>query len=249
MKNIKQFQNAVCHEKKLKDHIDRLIQSNESTGDKLNVFFSGALSSFLTTIMALFLDDTVVLKSLLIRIPIIIGVFLGLWVVIAKWLSPIIMTFFEQRKLTTKVKQPDKEIVDYFNSAIVLSSLEIKDAVAIVTDENQDADCRRINAVLVTSEYIACINFITKNVEERLIRFLEQREIKSQSIYINEYSAMLVFDILYKAGEALLDKKVKIKDIVTSELIVSDLNDAIERFREYRNSFKSSRFMFESENH
>lgn len=144
MKNIKQFQNTVCHEKKLQEHIDRLIQSNQEASDKLNVFFSGVLSSFLSTLMALVLEQTIIWEILLIRIPLVLAIFLILWFVIAKWVSPAVVTFCEQRKITAKTKQPDQQVVDYFNSAIVLSTLEIKDAVAIVVDDEQDADCRRI---------------------------------------------------------------------------------------------------------
>ena len=247
MKNIKQFQNTVCHEKKLKDHIDRLIQSNQAASDKLNVFFSGALSSFLTTTMAVFLDDVEALENILIRIPIILIVFLALWFVIAKWLSPIIMTYCNQRKPTTKTKKLDKEIVDFFNSAIVLSSLEIKDATAIATDSNQELDCRRINAVLVASEYITCVNYIIKNVEKRLIRFSKQEEAKNQSLYINEYCAMLVFEVLYRAGKDLTNLINGVQSIVDSNLIVSDLNNAIKRFHEYRANLKSKCFLYGDE--
>lgn len=247
MKNIKQFQNTVCHEKKLKDHIDRLIQSNQETSDKLNVFFSGALSSFLTTIMALMLDETIIWKTLLIKVPIVLVTFLVLWFVIAKWLSPVIVAFCEQRKITTKTKQPDQQIVDYFNSSIVLSSLEIKDAVAIVVDPNQDVDCRKINAILVISEYIKCINFIIKNVEAKHIRFSSEEKTKNQTQYINEYCATFVFETLYKAGKDLVSDSNDLKRVARSALIVSDLKDTISRFRDYRKKLDSNLFVYGNE--
>jgi len=247
MKNIKQFQNTVCHEKKLQDHIDRLIQSNQEAGDKLNVFFSGALSSFLTSLMALALDQTIIWETLLIRIFIVLAAFLILWLVIAKWLSPAIIIFCEQRKITTKTKQPDQQVVDYFNSSIVLSSLEIKDAVAIVVDDKQDADCKKINAILVTSEYAKCINYIIKNVEAKHIRYLAEGEMKNQTQYINEYCVTFVFETLYKAGNALMSENNNLKRVTGSELIVSDLNDTIERFREYRKNLNSKLFVYENE--
>lgn len=247
MKNIKQFQNTVCHEKKLKDHVDRLIQSNQEANDKLNVFFSGALSSFLTTLMALMLDQTVIWETMPIRILIVLGAFLILWLVIAKWLSPAIITFCEQRKITTKTKQSDQQVVDYFNSSIVLSSLEIKDAVAIVVDDKQDADCRKINAILVASEYTKCINFIIKNVNANHIRFSSQEKSKNQTQYINEYCATFVFETLYNAGEALVSKNNGLKCVTGSDFIVSDLNDTIDRFRDYRKKLNSKFFVYENE--
>lgn len=247
MKNIKQFQNTVCHEKKLQDHIDRLIQSNQEASDKLNVFFSGALSSFLATLMALVLEQTIIWETLLIRIPIVLAAFLILWFVIAKWVSPAVVTFCEQRKITTKTMQPDQQIVDYFNSSIVLSSLEIKDAVAIVADDKQDADCRKVNAILVTSEYIKCINYIIKNVEARHIRYLTEEKTKNQTQYINEYCVTFVFETLYKAGAALMSENNDLKRVTGSDLIVSDLNDTIERFRDYRKELNSKLFVYENE--
>jgi len=247
MKNIKQFQNTVCHEKKLKEHIDRLIQSNQEASDKLNVFFSGALSSFLTTLMALMLEQTIIWETLLIRIPIVLAAFLLLWFVIAKWLSPAIIIFCEQRKITTKTKQPDQQVVDYFNSSIVLSSLEIKDAVAIVVDEKQDTDCRKINAILVTSEYTKCINYIIKNVEPKHIRYLTEEKTKKQTKYINEYCVTFVFETLYKAGDALVSENNDLKSVTGSDLIVSDLNDTIAKFRDYRKKLNSKLFVYGNE--
>lgn len=247
MKNIKQFQNTVCHEKKLKDHIDRLIQSNQEAGDKLNIFFSGAFSSFLTTIMALMLEQVIIWKTLLIRIPTVLATFFILWFVIAKWLSPAIITFCEQRKSTTKTKQPDQQIVDYFNSSIVLSSLEIKEAVSIVVDINQDADCRKINAILVISEYTKCVDYIIKNVEAKHIRFLSEEKTKNQMQYINEYYATFVFETIYRAGEKLTSYENELKRIAGSDLIASDLRDATCRFRDYREKFALKLFMYENE--
>lgn len=247
MKNIKQFQNTVCHEKKLQDHIDRLIQSNQEASDKLNVFFSGVLSSFLSTLMALVLEQTIIWEILLIRIPLVLAIFLILWFVIAKWVSPAVVTFCEQRKITTKTKQPDQQVVDYFNSSIVLSSLEIKDAVAIVVDGNQDADCRRINAILVTSEYAKCINYIIKNVEAKHIRYSTEGKTKKQTKYINEYCVTFVFETLYKAGDALVSENNDLKCVTGSDLIVSDLNDTIVRFRDYRKRLNSKLFVYENE--
>jgi len=247
MKNIKQFQKTVCHEKKLQEHIDRLIQSNQEASDKLNVFFSGVLSSFLSTLMALVLEQTIIWEILLIRIPLVLAIFLILWFVIAKWVSPAIVTFCEQRKITAKTKQPDQQVVDYFNSAIVLSTLEIKDAVAIVVDDEQDADCRRINAILVTSEYTKCINYIIKNVDAKHIRYRTEEKTKKQTKYINEYCVTFVFETLYKAGNSLVSKDNGLQCVTDSELIVSDLNDTIKRFSDYRKKLNSELFVYENE--
>ena len=97
MKNIKHFQSIICNEQQLKNHIDRLIQSNQEANDKLNIFFSGTLSSFLTNVLTLILENTIIWERSVIRIVVIILAFLLFWLAIAK-IPRSIAAFFEQRK-------------------------------------------------------------------------------------------------------------------------------------------------------
>ena len=137
MKNIKHFQSIICNEQQLKNHIDRLIQSNQEANDKLNIFFSGTLSSFLTNVLTLILENTIIWERSVIRIVVIILAFLLFWLAIAK-IPRSIAAFFEQRKKTTEIRKPDQQIIDYFNLSIVLSALEIKDAIEIIEDYTQE---------------------------------------------------------------------------------------------------------------
>lgn len=245
MKNIKHFQSIICNEQQLKNHIDRLIQSNKEANDKLNIFFSGALSSFLTNVLTLIFENTIIWERSVIRIGVIVVAFLLFWLAIAK-IPRSIVTFFEQRKKTTEIRKPDQQIIDYFNLSIVLSALEIKDAIEIIEDYTQEFNCRKASAILAASEYMKCIDFIIENIQKKHIRFVDDKIEKHKMQYINEYNASLVFEMLYKSGEALTAKKSIIRQIVSSELIISDLTETVDKFHEYRMQLGSNVFMYEN---
>lgn len=61
------------------------------------------------------------------------------------------------------------------------------------------------------------------------------------------YCATFVFETLYNAGEALVSKNNGLKCVTGSDFIVSDLNDTIDRFRDYRKKLNSKFFVYENE--
>lgn len=61
------------------------------------------------------------------------------------------------------------------------------------------------------------------------------------------YCATFVFEPLYNAGEALVSKNNGLKCVTGSDFIVSDLNDTIDRFRDYRKKLNSKFFVYENE--
>ncbi len=245
MKNIKQFQNTVCQDEKLNAHINKLIKTTEANNDTISVFFSGVLSSFISGLLALLLDEE--FKYPWIRIVSVIAVFIGVWVFLAKVGVPKYKKWAEKRRYTNIENLSKQEVVTTFNSLVTLSAIEINDALLVMEDKNQNESCREINEVIIVSEYIKCVNYVICNVNKKHIRTNREQEKKQVGDFINQYQLSLVYRLLYNSGLRLTNVTSELPiDCEDKAMLQYDLGAAIESFRKHRNEFGIPSLIFEN---
>ena len=231
MKNIKQFQNAICKRNKLNEHVNQLVQAVKGNNDTISVMFSGILSSFLSSVVSMTLDDTIDYPW--VRIVIVLAAFFIIWYILTKWIMPWFDKMKKQRRETNIEELTKQEVVSYFNSTIILTAIEIEDAINIMGDAGQDLSCRKTNAVIIVSEYVKCINYLINNVRKSHIRTYAEKDVKNVENYINQYLLAYVFEMLYGAGDKLkcyFDTFQKNENVL---LIKNDLHKAIGDFDKY----------------
>ncbi len=244
MKNIKQFQNNICRDQHQNEQVDKMIEAVKSSNDSLTVLFSGVLSSFFSTLIALFLEDTI--KHTVPRVLIIVACFGVIWFVGGKWVVPFFNKMIVQRKSTSIDELSKQEVVNFFNTSITLSAIEISDAINIMKDEKQEKTCRKINEVIIVTEYVKCINYIVEHVKKQHIRTLPERTDKLMGNYINQYVLTLVYKILFESGKEIdkyLDRIAVENESIS--LIKHDLNEALNSFDTHRLSFGINELLFE----
>ncbi len=245
MKNIKQFQNTVCQDEKLNTHINKLIKTTEGNNDTISVFFSGILSSFLSGLFAMMLEDQV--KYPWVRILSVIALFIGVWIFLVKVGVPQYKKWADNRRPTDIDNLSKQEVVTTFNSSVTMSAIEINDALPIMEDDKQNKSCREINEVIIVSEYIKCVNYVVDNVNKKHIRTHEEQEKKQASAFINQYQLSLVYKLLYNSG-GRLEKVIKELPINCEDrdMLQYDLDQAINRFQKHRQEFGISSLIFEN---
>ncbi len=242
MKNIKRFQNTVCQEEKLNNHVEKLIQTVKSNNDSVSALFSGILSSFVSDLLFNTLQSTIPI----VRTVIVIAAFFVSWYVFAKWLVPNITNWLEQRRVSNIDELSKQEVVGAFNSAITLSAIEINDAINIMKHEEHDKACKKINAIIIVNEYIKCINYVVNNVNKKHIRLYNEKADKLPCNYINYYSLVLVYKLLYDSGIQLKEYFYSINHPKENILlIIYDLDDVIKTFFEHIQNIGVSDLVFE----
>lgn len=187
MKNIKQFQNGICQDQTMDAHIQKLIKTVEKNDDNLDVFFSGMISSYFSTLLSMILVNSDWVDKVWIRVVAVFAVFALTWLIVSKFVLPLIKRLKSASRVTYTAGLPSSEIIDFFRSRIVLTTLELKDALSIVTDTTQDSVCRKSSALIATLEYAKCINYISANVKNEHIRIEGQKEQKLAQNYCNIY--------------------------------------------------------------
>lgn len=250
MKNIKKFQNSICNNQNLHYHIDKLIKAIENNNNNITVFFSGTISSLISTIISMMLVKTSWVGNVLVNIIIVVVFFIATWIIVAKWGFPLISKWSAQRRTTVIQNAQITEVISYFNTSIVLSALEIEDSISIVKNEGEKTKCREINSVVGVFEFAKCINYICNNIKPVHIRCISEKTDKLMCNYINQYTLTLVYRILYNAGENLIEYFNKNKSLVEDvDLILYDLEQASEKFLKHREELGIEGLLFENTQH
>lgn len=230
MKNLVRYQGEIWRNRTIENEFEKLTCKLDKTNSGTADFFSGILSSFVSTLLTMILISNQWVSNALLLIIVAVGVFIGLWLVISKLIMPLLEEWREQRKATLLSEADDNVVVNYFNTYISYSVLEMNEVVTVLSG-TADNDCKIMNIVLTTREWIKIVVFLKNYIKkDRHIRTETTKSgIENVGKFINHYSYSSTIQMLAQVGDVLVEQIKNLpNDTVGKGLLAKDVGHYVE---------------------